>query len=75
MQKSKEKKSMQGRIDMAANFEIKKLKSNLVTVLNQTPLPIEVKRLVLYEVYAETKQLSDMQIMKEENEVTADGNE
>lgn len=36
---------------MAANFEIKKLKSNLVTVLNQTPLPIEVKRLVLYEVY------------------------
>lgn len=58
---------------MAANFEIKKLKSNLVTVLNQTPLPIEVKRLVLYEVYSETKQLSDMQIMKEENEVSADG--
>ena len=58
---------------MAANFEIKKLKSNLVTVLNQTPLPIEVKRLVLYEVYSETKQLSDMQIMKEESEVSADG--
>ena len=60
---------------MAANFEIKKLKSNLATVLNQTPLPIEVKRLVLYEVYAETKQLADMQIMKEESEVTADGND
>ena len=60
---------------MAANFEIKKLKSNLVTVLNQTPLPIEVKRLVLYEVYSETKQLSDMQIMKEESEVSADGND
>mgnify|MGYP001028256697 FL=1 len=58
---------------MAANFEIKKLKSTLVTVLNQTPLPIEVKRLVLYEVYSETKQLSDMQIMKEESEVSADG--
>ena len=58
---------------MAANFEIKKLKSNLVTVLNQTPLPIEVKRLVLDEVYSETKQLSDMQIIKEESEVSADG--
>ena len=58
---------------MAANFEIKKLKSNLVTVLNQTPLPIEVKRLVLDEVDSETKQLSDMQIMKEESEVSADG--
>lgn len=60
---------------MAANFEIKKLKSNLATLLNQTPLPIEVKRLVLYEVYAETKQLADIQIMKEESEVTADGND
>lgn len=60
---------------MAANFEIYKLKSNIATVLNQTALPIEVKRLVLYEMYAETKQLSDMQIMKEESEVTADGNE
>lgn len=60
---------------MSANFEIYKLKSNITTVLNQTALPIEVKRLVLYEVYAETKQLSDMQIMKEESEVTADGNE
>lgn len=60
---------------MAANFEIKKLKNNLATLLNQTPLPIEVKRLVLYEVYAETKQLADMQIMKEESEVTSDGAE
>ena len=60
---------------MAANFEIYKLKSNIATVLNQTALPIEVKRLVLYEMYAETKQLSDMQIMKEESEVTADGAE
>lgn len=60
---------------MGANFEIYKLKSNIATVLNQTALPIEVKRLVLYEVYAETKQLSDMQIMKEESEVTSDGAE
>ena len=60
---------------MGANFEIYKLKSNIATVLNQTALPIEVKRLVLYEVYAETKQLSDMQIIKEESEVTADGND
>ena len=60
---------------MGANFEINKLKSNIATVLNQTALPIEVKRLVLYEIYAETKQLSDMQIMKEESEVSADGAE
>lgn len=60
---------------MAANFEIYKLKSNIATVLNQTSLPIEVKRLVLYEMYAETKQLSDVQIIKEKSEVTADGNE
>ena len=60
---------------MAANLEIKKLKNNLAAVLNQAPLPIEAKRLVLYEVYTETKQLADMQIMKEESEVTADGND
>ena len=60
---------------MAANLEIKKLKNNLAAVLNQAPLPIEVKRLALYEVYTETKQLSDMQIMKEESEVSTDGAE
>ncbi len=50
---------------MAANYEIKKLRDSLVLELNKSPLPSEVKRLVLHEIYEEVKIVADSQIARE----------
>lgn len=54
---------------MAANYEIKKLRDSLVLELNKSPLPSEVKRLVLHEIYEEVKIVADSQIAREQEKL------
>lgn len=44
------------------DLEIRTFKNNLIAVINQTELPMEVKRLVLSEVYTETSKVADSDI-------------
>ena len=48
------------------NSQIRQFRDSLVTVANTSPLPIEIKRLVLAEVYVAFKEQSDKVILAEQ---------
>lgn len=50
------------------NAEIRKLRDTIIAVINASPLPIEVKRLVVSEIINNISKLSDDIIYKEESE-------
>lgn len=49
------------------DLEIRTFKNNLIAVINQAELPMEVKRLVLGEVYTETSRVADNDIRTQIN--------
>lgn len=50
------------------NFKIRKLKIDIIMTLNESRLPLEVRRLVLGEVMKETDELAEEMILKEAEE-------
>lgn len=50
------------------NAEIRRLRDTIIAVINASPLPIEVKRLVVSEIINNISKLSDDVINKEESE-------
>lgn len=44
------------------DYEVRKCKNEIVNYLNHTELPIEVKRLILSEILAETTRVADNDI-------------
>lgn len=50
------------------NFKIRKLKIDIIMTLNESRLPVEVRRLVLGEVMKETDELAEEMILKEAEE-------
>lgn len=64
------------------DLEIKLLRKKLIDLLNDSNLPMEVKRLLLAEILAEVKEATDKVIQEQiaeynnnkESEVTENGN-
>lgn len=54
---------------MGVNLQIRNLKKEIVRILNSTPIPIEVKRMVVNEVLIEINQLTENQIQQELSEL------
>lgn len=52
------------------NSKIRQLEDDLVSILNASDLPIEVKRLVVGNVYHATEKTADNAILKEKYEET-----
>ena len=52
------------------NLKIKQFSQDIANVLNKYDFPIEVKRLVLFMIYTEVKQLADETIYHESNDET-----
>ena len=52
------------------NSKIRQLEDDLVNILNASDLPIEVKRLVVGNVYHATEKTADNAILKEKYEET-----
>ena len=50
------------------NYKIRKLKIDIIMTLNESRLPVEVRRLVLKEVINETDELAEELILKEAEE-------
>lgn len=51
------------------NAKIKEFEQSVADIINTADLPIELKRLVLFEIYTQLKNVADYQI-KQENEKT-----
>lgn len=62
------------------NLETRKFRETLIKVTNESPLPIEIKRLVFLEVMGQVEKASEdairqkLEEMKKETEVNEDGN-
>ena len=59
------------------NLKIKQFKDKLVQITNETQLPMEVKRLILFELITEVNRLCEIELnneLKTESEVVEDGN-
>ena len=59
------------------NLKIKQFKDKLIQLTNETQLPMEVKRLILFELMVEINRLSEIELnneLKLESEVVEDGN-
>lgn len=54
------------------NYLIEQYKRDIANITNSYAIPIEVKRLVLFEIYQDVKSLADSQIEKERQEAVAD---
>lgn len=54
---------------MGDNLKIRKLKLDIINTLNESFLPIEVRRLVLNEILTELNQLTEEVIRKEAEEL------
>lgn len=52
------------------NLKIKQLNQKICNVLNDSDLPPEVKRLVMYQIYTEVKDIADETIYHELNDET-----
>lgn len=52
------------------NLKIKQLNQEICNVLNKSDLPPEVKRLVMYQIYVEVKDIADETIYHELNDET-----
>lgn len=49
------------------NKKIKDFEQSVADVINTADLPVELKRLVIFEIYTQLKSVSDYQIKQEEN--------
>lgn len=61
---------------MRDNLKLRKLKLDIIQIMNESLLPIEARRLVLSEILIETNQLAEAVIQKElseESEEKSDG--
>ena len=61
---------------MGDNLKLRKLKLDIIQIMNESLLPIEARRLVLSEILIETNQLAEAVIQKElseESEEKSDG--
>lgn len=60
------------------DFRIRQLKNDIIECINKAALPLEVKRLVLADVYSETSRAADNAIVNfiatEKNKVTTETN-
>ena len=59
------------------NLAIKQFKDKLIQLMNEPQLPIEVKRLVLFELITEVNRVCEIELnneLKAESEVKQDGN-
>lgn len=65
------------------SLEIREFEQAIINQINQSPLPLEVKRLIVENICAQVNEATNKQIQaelkerssKEENEVKSDGNE
>ena len=57
------------------NLEIRKFREKIVNDINESELPIEVKRLVLKEVMSVVNETADNEIAKEQEMLTQKANE
>lgn len=63
---------MIGGAHMNLNLLIRKLQEDIVKVTNESPLPIEVKRLVFNEIAMTVAQEADRAVMAEMNKQNSD---
>lgn len=59
------------------NLAIKQFKDKLIQLMNESQIPIEVKRLVLLELMVEVNRICEIELnneLKTESEVVEDGN-
>lgn len=54
---------------MGDNLKIRKLKADLVTILNECLLPVEVKRMIVNDIQGELTRLAEEVIAKEQEEL------
>lgn len=65
------------------SLEIREFEQKIINQINQSPLPLEVKRLIVENICAQVNEATNKQIQvelaerssKEESEVESDGNE
>jgi hypothetical protein len=57
---------------MSINLQIRNFIEDLITTINNNPLPIEIKRLALYVIYTETQRAADTQISGEKAQEQAE---
>lgn len=65
------------------SLEIREFEQAIINQINQSPLPLEVKRLIVENICAQVNEATNKQIQaelkerssKEESEVKSDGNE
>lgn len=65
------------------SLEIREFEQGIINQINQSPLPLEVKRLIVENICAQVNEATNKQIQaelternsKEESEVESDGNE
>lgn len=57
------------------NFQIRKMRDEIVQTINKYEIPIEVKRLVLAEIISEVSDVSMSQITKEMQEINENAKE
>lgn len=65
------------------SLEIREFEQAIINQINQSPLPLEVKRLIVENICAQVNEATNKQIQaeqaerssKEESEVESDGNE
>lgn len=55
------------------NKEIRELNNDLVTTLNGSNIPIEVKRLVVLNIYNQLEKEADNAILNESRAITEEG--
>lgn len=54
---------------MGDNLKIRKLKADLVKILNECLLPVEVKRMIVNDIQGELTRLAEEVIAKEQEEL------
>ena len=55
--------------EMGDNLKIRKLKNDLILTLNESLLPVEVKRMIVEDINKTLTELADNEVRKEEDEM------